>query len=270
MRLKAILILAAILAVAGSVYYFVSRPKPGPEPTPKYYVWDFTMDSLQKVTISLPKVDKSESFVKHPDDREFYFDVPNGPMVDNNKWGGGIPLLLSGPGATRLIIQGASTAQLQQYGFNTPNMTANLTLTDGTIYNVLVGDSNPEVTTYYVKLTSNNDVYTVDKSWYDVLAAIVTSPPYIPATLAIDVPTVSPATVAIGEAVSIDVKITNNGDVKGTFDINLIINSEPQDTKTITLDGRTGQVVNFTVIENTAGKYIASINSAHNVTFTVK
>ena len=70
------------------------------------------MDTLQKVTISLPKTNQSESFVKHPDDKEFYFDVPNGPMVDNKRWGGGIPLLLSGPGAIRLILQNATPAQL--------------------------------------------------------------------------------------------------------------------------------------------------------------
>jgi hypothetical protein len=270
LKLKAILILFAILAVAGSVYYFVSRPKPPAEPPPKYYVWDFTMDSLQKVTISLPKSSQSESFIKHPDDRQFYFDVPNGPMVDNKKWGGGIPLLLSGPGATRLIIQNATADQLQQYGFSTPNMTATLTLTDGTIYNVLVGDSNPEVTTYYTKLASNSDVYTVDKSWFDVLAAIVTSPPYVPATFAIDVPTLSSAQIAIGETETISVNVTNNGDVKGNFDVYLLINSEPQDTKTVTLDPRTSQIVTFTVIENTAGKYTASINAKHNITFTVK
>ena len=270
MKLKTILILAAILAVTGSVYYFVSRPKAPAEPAPKYFVWDFTMEDLQQVTMSLPKSNLSESFVKHPDDKEFYFDVPNGPMVDNNKWGGGIPLLLSGPGAMRLIIQNATTAELQQYGFNTPTMTLKLTLTDGTVYNVLVGDSNPNAAATYVKLADNNDVYTVDISWYNVLAAIVTSPPYVPAALGIDVPTVSPATVAIGEAVSIDVKITNNGDVKGSFDINLIINSEPQDTKTVTLDPRSSQVVSFTVIESKTGTYYASINAAHNVKFTVK
>ena len=269
MKLKAILILAAVLAVAGSFYYFVSRPKPPAEPAAKYFVWDFTMDQLQKVTISLPKSNLSESFVKHPDE-QFYFDVPNGPMVDNQKWGGGIPLLLSGPGAMRLIIQNATSAQLQQYGFNTPTMTLKLTLDDGTLYNVLVGDSNPNAAATYVKLTDNSDVYTVDISWYNVLAAIVTNPPYIPATFGIDVPTVSPTEVSIGQPVTISVNVTNNGDVKGSFDIFLLINSEPQDTKTVTLDGRTSQVVNFTVIENAAGKYIASINTKHNITFTVK
>jgi hypothetical protein len=275
LKLKAILILAAILAVTGSVYYFVSRPKPPAEPPAKYFVWDFTMDELQKVTISLPKDNRSESFVKHPDDRQFYFDVPNGPMVDNKKWGGGIPLLLSGPGAMKLILQNATQSELTQYGFNTPTMTLKLTLADDTVYNVLVGDSNPNAAATYVKLADNNDVYTVDISWYNVLAAIVTSPPYVPATFAIDVPTLSSAQIAIGETETISVNVTNNGDVIGNFDVYLLIakdngNLEPQDTKTVTLDPRTSQVVTFTVIENTAGKYIASINSKHNITFTVK
>jgi hypothetical protein len=273
LKLKAILILAAILAVAGSVFYFVSRPKPAPEPAPKYFVWDFTMDTLQKVTISLPKSTQnpnSQSFVKHPDDRQFYFDEPSGPMVDNKRWGGGIPLLLSGPGAIRLIFQNATPAQLAQYGFNAPNMTLTLTVTDGTVYNVLVGDTNPNAIANYMKLASNNDVYTVDKSWYDVLARIVTEPPYVPATFVVGVPTVSSAQVAIGETETISVNVTNNGDVQGNGAITLWINGELMNTQSITLDGRASQIVNFTVIENVAGKYTASINQAHNVTFTVK
>jgi hypothetical protein len=275
LKLKAILILAAILAVAGSVFYFVSRPKPAPEPAPKYFVWDFTMDTLQKVTISLPKTNQTESFVKNmdvtnPNYKQFYFDVPNGPMVDNKRWGGGIPLLLSGPGAIRLILQNATPAQLTQYGFNAPNMTLSLTVTDGTVYNVMVGDTNPNAIANYMKLASNNDVYTVDKSWYDVLSGIVTNPPYVPATFVVGVPTVSSAQVAIGETETISVNVTNNGDVQGNGAITLWINGELMNTQSITLDGRASQIVNFAVIENVAGKYTASINQAHNVTFTVK
>ena len=270
MKLKAILILAAILAVAGSVYYFVSRPKAPAEPPAKYFVWDFTMDQLQKVTISLPKSNQSESFIKHADDQEFYFDIPNGPMVDNQRWGGGIPLLLSGPGAMRLILQNATSTELQQYGFSTPTMTLTMTLDNGKVYNVLVGDSNPNAAATYVKLTDNNDVYTVDISWYNVLSGIVTTPPYVPATFAISMPTISSTQVAIGETETISVNVTNNGDVKGSGSVSLWINSELQNTQSVTLDGRASQVVTFAVIENTAGKYTASINQAHNITFTVK
>ena len=272
MKLKAILILVAILAVAGTTYLFINRPKASTPPAQKYYVWNFDMNNLEKVTLSLPKAGKSESFIKHADDRQFYFDVENGPQVDNQRWGGGIPLLLSGPMATRLIYQNAPKDKLTEYGFDTPNMTATLTLANGTVYEVQVGNSNPEGTTYYVKLVENNDVYIVDKSWYDSIEGIITNPPYVPATLAIDVPTVSPATVAAGEPVTVSVKITNNGDVTGTFDIALFINSNLGDirTQTITLAARTSQVVTFTVTENTAGKYIVSINQQHNVSFTVQ
>ena len=110
-------------------------------------------------------------------------------------------------------------------------MTLTLTLTDGTVYNVLVGDSNPNGIACYMKLASNNDVYTVDKSWYDVLSGIVTNPPYVPATFVVDVPTVSSAQVAIGETETISVNVTNNGDVQGNGDITLWINSELMNTQ---------------------------------------
>lgn len=273
MKLKAILILLAILAVAGGTYYFV-RPKAKTTEDPiKYYVWDFEMDNLQHVVINLPKTNQSASFIKHADDRNFYFDVTNGPKVDVNRWGGGIPLLLSGPGATRLIELGASTDELQKFGFNTPNMTADLVVTtdgvDKTI-NIQVGDANPDSTTYYVRLSSNSDVYTVDKSWYDVLAAIVTNPPYVPGTLTVGSPTISATEVSAGTPVTISVNVANAGDVKGTFTVIMAINGDPLNSQTVTLDARANQTVTFTVIEKTAGKYVASINAVHNVTFTVK
>ena len=82
MKLRVILILVAILAVAGTTYYFVSRPKTPPAPDAKHFVWNFDMDNLQNVTMSMPKANVSESFVKHLDNQEFYFDVANGPEVD--------------------------------------------------------------------------------------------------------------------------------------------------------------------------------------------
>jgi hypothetical protein len=280
LKLKAILILVAILAVAGTTYYFVTRPKAATQPTAKHFVWNFDMDELQNVTFTLPKAGNgglTESFDKHPDNQEFYFDVVNGPEVDNQRWGGGIPALLSGPQANRMILQSATEAQLQQYGLDPAikplNMDIKLTiLVSGTPvqYEVYVGDSNPDGSNYYVRLSSNTDVYTVDKSWYDVLADIITDPPYIPAALAIDIPTVSSPTVEVGATETVSVNITNNGDVTGAFNINLLIGGNLVNTQAITLGPRASQVVNFPVVESTPGKYVASINTQHNVTFTVQ
>jgi hypothetical protein len=228
------------------------------------------MDDLQHVVLSLPKANQSEAFVKHADDRNFYFDVVNGPKVDMQRWGGGIPLLLSGPGATRLILLNAPDTKLTEYGFNKPNMTANLVLTDGSTYDIQVGDENPEGTTYYVRLASNKDVYTVDKTWYDVLSGIVSDPPYVPGALVVGVPTVGTAEVAAGSPETITVNVSNGGDVKASFDVTLLINGDLTETKTVTLEGRASQNVTFTVTEKLPGKYVVSINAKHNTTFTVK
>jgi hypothetical protein len=284
LKLKAILILVAILAVAGTTYYFVTRPKAVTQPDAKHFVWNFDMDELQNVTFILPKtinpetkLPLTESFDKHPDNEEFYFDVVNGPEVDNQRWGGGIPALLSGPQANRMILQSATESQLQQYGLDPAikplNMDIKLTiLVSGTPvqYEIYVGDSNPDGSNYYVRLANNTDVYTVDKSWYDVLADIITNPPYIPAALAIDTPTVSSPAVAVGATETVSVNITNNGDVIGAFNINLLIGGNLVNTQAITLGPRASQVVTFQVVESTAGKYVASINQTHNVSFTVQ
>lgn len=268
MKLKGILILAAILVIAGTTFYFISRPQSEAPGEPRAYVWDFDMDNLQHITISLPKENMAESFIKH-DDRQFYFDVPDGPQVDKNRWGGGIPLLLSGPGASRIISYDTTDDKLTEYGFNSPNLVATMTLDDGSVYVAQVGDSNPSGTTYYVRLAESRDVYTVDASWFDVLARIVTEPPYVAATFAVDRPTVSPTEVPVGGKVTVSVKVNNNGDLAGSYDVNLKINSVLVQTKTVALDARASAIVTFDVIESTAGSYIVSID-ARTVKFTVK
>jgi hypothetical protein len=249
----------------------------GTQPIANNFVWNFDMDNLQNLTMSLPKANVSESFIKHPDNQEFYFDVTNGPEVDNQRWGGAIPALLSGPEASGLVQQNATTTELQQYGLDASTQTLNMdikltVLSSGTPvnYEVQVGNINPSGTIYYIRLASNTDVYTVDKSWYDVLADIITDPPYIATALAIDTPTVSSPTVAVGATETISANVTNNGNVMGNFSINLLVGGNLINTQAITLSPRASQVVSFQVVESSPGQYVASINTQHNVTFTVQ
>jgi len=251
---------------------YVTQPPVETTSITNLYGWNFDINNLQKISLSLPSAHLFESFIKHPDDQEFYFDMANGTMVDNQRWGEAIPLLLNGPLATRLVYQNATREKLSEYGFDAPNIIATITLTGGAVYEIQVGNSNPEGTIYYVRSTENSDVYTVDKSWSDVLSGIITDPPYIPATLTISNLTISPTTVNVGQPANITVNITNSGNVTGTFNIMLFINSNLGDmrTQTITLAARGSQVVTFTVIENAAGPYNASINQKINESFTVQ
>jgi Domain of unknown function (DUF4340) len=281
---KNYLIVTAMLVMVTFTVYGC-KPSYDQQPPVTHYVWNFDMDNLQNLTITLPKVSDSESFVKHPDDQDLYFDMVNGPEVDNQRWGGAIPALLSGPEADNLVQKSATTSELQKYGLyenpsnpNDPdnqslNMDIQLTiLLNGTPvkYEIYIGDSNPVGTTYYIRLASNDDVYTVNNSWYDALADIITNPPYIQATLGINTPTVSSSTVAVGATETVSTNITNNGNVTGCFNINLLIGGNLVNTQVITLAPIASRVVTFQVIENTAGTYVASINQVQNVTFSVQ
>lgn len=177
MKLSTILVMAAVLVVLGVVYYFTSRPEPPPEVEPQYFVWDVEMDELQKMEIALPPRDMSKAWVIH-EDKYWYFDEPDGPKVDMKRWGGGIPLLLSGPGANRRLTDEATDEQLESYGLIEPAMTIDLTLVDGKEIHIQVGDSTIGKDTYYIKLKNSRRVYTVDYTWFQVIERLVTEPPY--------------------------------------------------------------------------------------------
>ncbi len=177
MKLRTVLILAAALIVLGVAFFFSSRPKPVTPVEPQYFVWDVEMDELQTMEISLPRNNMSEAWVKH-EDKYWYFDEPDGPKVDMQRWGGGVPLLLSGPGANRRLAEDATDEQIEIYGLNNPAMRINLTLEDGTSINIELGDSTPDLQAYYIRLVDSRSVYTVDYTWRDVLTRLVTEPPY--------------------------------------------------------------------------------------------
>lgn len=180
MRTRYILILLAVLVVLGGVYYFVGRPAPAESGTPKVYVWSIQDSDLSHIIISLPAEGKSESFVKITNGDKFpwFFDDAVNSPVDTTRWGGGIPLLLSGPGADRIITESATDEQFRIYGLDNPRMRITLTLTSNEIMYIDVGDRTPNGNNYYVKAPDSNAVATVDQSWYTVLENIVKQPPY--------------------------------------------------------------------------------------------
>ena len=127
MKLKSIMVLTLMLAASGIIFYYTSQSESLPPTKPRPIVWDVDMEELGKIEISLPTRRKREVWTKH-EDRYWYFDQPGGDKVNMKRWGGGIPLLLSGPGAERLIADNASKKQLGIFGFQKPSMKINLTL----------------------------------------------------------------------------------------------------------------------------------------------
>ena len=175
MKLRTILIMVVVLVALGGLY-ISSRPKPAPPKEPRPFVWKVEMDKLKTIAISLPHAGKSEAWVKH-EDRYWYFDEPDGPKVNMKRWGGGIPLLLSGPAANRHITENATDEQLSIYGLDDPQMRIQLTLENEDSINIEVGERTPDHQAYYIKLRNSRDLYTVDYTWYNVLERLVLAPP---------------------------------------------------------------------------------------------
>ena len=177
-NVRIILILAGILAALGIVF-MITRPQPEPEPPAeaRTFIWSVAMTDLTHLAIDLPPRGKSQAWVKRAD-RYWYFDQPDGPRVNMKRWGGGIPLLLSGPGAERLIARKATAEQLEMYGFGNPKMKMVLRLRDDETISIAVGSKTIDGRAYYIRQLDSQAIYTVDHTWYDVLARLVLDPPY--------------------------------------------------------------------------------------------
>jgi len=180
LRLKGILILLVILLGLGTYFLFFNETEPPPKEAPRVFVWSIEMDEIQHIEIRLPREDKSEAFIKIPEGDKFpwHFDDPQRSKVDVTRWGGGIPLLLSGPGAERIIAKNATEQQLAEFGLTQPLMRITLTLENGDILNITIGDRTPDWNTFYVKAPDSNDVALVDYTWYEVLERLIREPPY--------------------------------------------------------------------------------------------
>lgn len=178
MRLRSILILTAILIVVGGYFYFSSRPEPPPQEEPKLYVWLFEMEELKHINIELPHEGKSQAFSKESD-RSWHFDDEQRSGVDMERWGGGIPLLLSGPGVSRVITESATKEQLAEFGLLQPQMKITLTLEDDSTLNIKVGDRTPGGNDFYVQAPDAKAIALVDHTWYEVIEKLVTDPPYV-------------------------------------------------------------------------------------------
>jgi hypothetical protein len=259
LKLRAIIVLVVIAAVMGVTFYAISRPGPAEPVDSIPYVWDFDMDDLQHIEINMPRTGQSVSFVVH-EDRYFYFDVDNGSIVDMQRWGGGIPLILSGPGADRRLVQNATDAQLAEYGFTTPNLDITLTLKDGSVYNIQLGNSTPSGKTYYIRLTELREIYTVDYSWYDVISRLVTEPPYPAANFVNEKLTVTPLEASVGQTITITAEMVNTGAVTGQYEVKLMINGTVEAIQTIELERNEKTTVIFKIMKDTPGIY--SINVA--------
>ncbi len=175
-----ILTLSGLTIGLGAWYYVASRPQTVPPQEPRPFVWSVEMSDLTRIQVDLPRHNQSVAF-KIGSDLYWYFTDPDGPQVDLKRWGGGIPLLLSGPGANRLIAESPTLGELAAFGLDLPRMVVHLQVQDGNRLEIYFGDATPDGVSYYTKQSHRPEVFTVDATWFAVIERLATEPPYPPA-----------------------------------------------------------------------------------------
>ena len=183
MRLRLWLLLGVVVAALAAVFVLTTgRDDAEENEAERPIIWSFDLRDLHRVEIAMPQDQLGEAWLHV--DRVWYFDRPGRPRVDLDRWGGAVPYLLSGPGANRLITEDVDDEDLEIFGLLAPRMTIHLEhggeYGDGPgIVDLEIGDETPDTFSYYVRLVGTRKVYTVDRTWYEVMERLVLDPPYL-------------------------------------------------------------------------------------------
>ncbi len=81
-----------------------------------------------------------------------------------------------------------------------------------------------------------------------------------PASFNISALSISPAEVSAEGEVTISILVSNSGDLAGSYEVTLMIDNEVEETKEITLEGRSSGEVTFGVSRSVPGLYLVSVN----------
>jgi methanogen extracellular protein (TIGR04279 family) len=108
--------------------------------------------------------------------------------------------------------------------------------------------------------------YSVDVN--GLTASFIVQPAPRPASFTLRDLTVSPTQVNPGDPVTVTATVRNTGGLTGSTPVNLMINGEPDDTATVTLDPVSSTTVSFTVTRDAEGTYVVVV-SGIVATFTV-
>ncbi len=116
----------------------------------------------------------------------------------------------------------------------------------------------------WVRLTSQvdteNNIVTAPVSHFTTFAIMGAAIPPTPANFSVTSLDLSNEQVEPGQEVLVIVNVTNTGGYEGSYTLNLTINGEVEQTKTVTLAPLASDTVTFTVIKEEPGSYTISVD----------
>ena len=113
---------------------------------------------------------------------------------------------------------------------------------------------------------SQAGTYSVDVN--GLTASFIVQPTPRPASFTLRDLTVSPTRVKPGDPVTVTATVRNTGGLTGSTPVKLMINGEPDDTATVTLNPVSSTTVSFAITRDREGTYVVVIGDMVS-TFTV-
>jgi hypothetical protein len=167
-----ILLLVVLAMVAGYVFFVQVSESPDSQDVPP---WFYSIDINDINRIVIHRHGEAAAFVLG-EDNNWYFGEPEGLPVDIDRWGG-VTLLLSGPQVRRVILE-EPPIDLSPYGLDAPPIRIEVDLKDGETIPILLGDSTPDGVGIYAQMEGLPSIFTIVFGWGEVMARLVTEPPY--------------------------------------------------------------------------------------------
>ncbi|MSQ11566.1 MAG: DUF4340 domain-containing protein [Dehalococcoidia bacterium] len=176
MNIRTTFVLVMFLSVVAGYFLLADfRSRAVVEPASPWF-YTANMDDITRMSFSAGET--TYAFYRdrtNPKESVWRFDDEFSMPVDTIRWGG-ISLLLSGPQARRALFR--DLKEPEKFGLIQPSLSVDVLLTGDRLITIHLGDKTPDNASYYVSQEGNPGLYLVDSTWGDVLARLVTAPPY--------------------------------------------------------------------------------------------
>jgi hypothetical protein len=172
-RWRGITVTALVIVITAGFYSVLNNEIGIEPPAPPPVLWVYAINEADIEEVTVQQAAFQEHYIKTGLDW-FLARGRESLLVDPDRWGAGVPLLLSGPSANRVfdVLEDG----LVEFGFTSPTGEIEMSLRGERRLHVLVGDTTPNGKQHYVRLAGRPEVSLVPASWVTLLLALATDP----------------------------------------------------------------------------------------------
>ena len=175
MNFRVSFVLVVLVAVVGGYVLLFELQQQPPSPAAAPWFYDVEMSAL--IGISVTHLGQEQVFVRRADGAWVFLD--SGEIPDPEQWTG-IPLLLTGPRAIRVLDEPAD--DLSEYGLDPPITSVLVDIAGGIQFNFILGVNTADGSATYSRVIGSDPVFLLASSWPPLLTLLVTDPPRLTGT----------------------------------------------------------------------------------------